>query len=256
MAEESVRSKNQKAVNDYLDTPFWESDDHISRIFSSNCTWEFPYAPPGMPQIFPRPRRPVLIQWLRRTMRNWPRSQIQHYPTLDPSRFWVESTTTATVTWGDHVQREFKCAHIELIEFTDGKISTLKTWSDPVSYYEAAGIHLPPFAFNRSAASPPEYVDVPFPSPPTEDPELSETKKRLFSWYLRPSPDNQQELEEKAKTKILFDPHFRFAMPFMPPGLTHGGDRNLEATMIEWVDETKVEWNQVRPLPGRFGFQI
>ncbi|KAJ5682497.1 hypothetical protein N7462_005662 [Penicillium macrosclerotiorum] len=245
MANEALRIENQKIVDDYLATPFWEDDGHVDRLFSSNCIWEFPYAPPGMPQAFSRPRRPVFAQWLRRTMREWTRSDVQYYPTLSPRRFWVESSTKAMVTWGDNFERAFECQHIELIEVTNGKISNLKTWSDPTAYYKAAGIILPSFQFNRPSVTPSEYVDTPFPNPPTKEPELSETKQRLFNWYLRPSSDNPSEMAEKAKTNILFDPNFRFVMPFMPTGLTHGGDRNLEATMIKWVDDTIVEWHQV-----------
>jgi len=246
MTAEVIRRENQEIVDDYLMTPFWESDDHVARLFCSDCIWEFPYAPPGMPQAFSRPQRPVFVQWLRRTLRNWSRTNIRHYSSLNPGRFWVESSTAATVAWGDHLDRSFECAHIEFIELHNGRISKLKIWSDPIAYYKAAGIILPPFVFNGSPVSPPEFIDTPFPRPPSTDPELSATKKRLFNWYLRPSPDSPQEITEKAKTEILFDPEYRFAMPFMPTGLTHGGDRDLEATMIKWVDDTIVEWHQVR----------
>ncbi|KAE8332318.1 hypothetical protein BDV39DRAFT_200466 [Aspergillus sergii] len=244
MAVENDHVDNQQLVDDYLSTPFWETDHHVARLFSSSCTWEFPYGPPGMPQIYPRARRPVLIQWLRRTMRNWSRSQIRKYPTKDFTRFWVESSTAAMVKWGSPFERTFNCAHIELIEITNNKITTLKIWSDPVAYYQAAGIILPPFEFNRNPVDPPPYIDTPYPHPPATEPEVSETKERLFNWYLRPSPDNPEELAEKAKTPILFDPDFQFTMPFMPNGLPRGGDRNVEAMMIQWVNDTWVDWHQ------------
>ncbi|KAK6815410.1 hypothetical protein RU639_008880 [Aspergillus parasiticus] len=33
-------------------------------------------------------------------------------------------------------------------------------------------------------------------------------------------------------------------MPFMPSGLPRGGDRNVEAMMIQWVNDTWVDWHQ------------
>jgi hypothetical protein len=139
---------NDEVLEEYIYTPFWESDEAESLLLSKDCILEFPFSPPGMPKSFPREKRSVLVDWLRRTVKSWSREDVVKYPTSDASRYWIESRTKAMVKWGGEIERQFDCTHIELVIIQDSKISTVRTWSDPLAYYRGIGVNLPVFHFD------------------------------------------------------------------------------------------------------------
>lgn len=165
-----LRAANELVVHDFLRVPFWESPEDEERLLSKDCTLDFPYAPPGMPKTFPPIKRPVLFQWLRRTVKDWTLVEAETFPTKDPSRFWIESRTTARVTWGGSVVRPFDCTHVQLVVVEDGKVSISRTWSDPLAYYAGAGMNLAVFHYSGKFEGLPE----PYPEgvvPPTPSSE-------------------------------------------------------------------------------------
>jgi hypothetical protein len=152
---------NDEVLEEYIYTPFWESDETESLLLSKDCILEFPFSPPGMPKSFPRKKRAVLIDWLRRTVRSWSREDVVKYPTSDASRYWIESRTKAIVKWGGEIERQFDCTHIELVIIQDGRILTVRTWSDPLAYYRGMGVNLPVFHFDGSYSEGKPIPDTP-----------------------------------------------------------------------------------------------
>lgn len=169
---QELRSSNDELLETYLTTPFWETEKNESTLFSKDCVLEFPYAPPGMPKIFPSNKRQLLFHWLRRTVKDWSRKDVIKYPTTDPTRYWVESRTVATVTWGGPWERKFDCTHMELVIIQDKKITNVRTWSDPLAYYLGAGINLPVFNYDGSYGEVQSMPDTP-PKVPKDDEERS-----------------------------------------------------------------------------------
>ncbi|KIM93415.1 hypothetical protein OIDMADRAFT_35733 [Oidiodendron maius Zn] len=162
---------NDEVLEKYIYTPFWESDETESLLLSKDCILEFPFAPPGMPKSFPKEKRSVLIDWLRRTVRSWSREDVVKYPTSDASRCWIESRTKATVKWGGEIERQFDCTHIELVIIQDGKILTVRTWSDPLAYYRGMGVNLPVFHFDGTYSEGKAMPDTPTKFAPANDEE-------------------------------------------------------------------------------------
>jgi ketosteroid isomerase-like protein len=146
---EAEKGPHSDVLQQFLHSPWWESPELEATLLSPDCVVEYPFAPPGMPKQFPTTKRALLAEWLKRTTRKWSRDQIVHYPTKGGSREWVESHTSAEVQWGPHaVFRPFSCEQIELFEFSNGKISLIRSWCDPMAFYLGAGINLPVFNYS------------------------------------------------------------------------------------------------------------
>lgn len=178
--ESVLRTINDTVLEKYLSSAFWLDDVLADQILSTDCELEFPFAPPGMPKAFPKEKRLLLLNWLRRTMSKWSRDQVVKYPTKNPSRYWVQSRTQATVTWGGIESRHFVCDHIEMVAISEGKIQRVKTWSDPLAYYLAAGINLPVFFFDGNASS-----SEPMPNTPARDIPSNDAEAALIVNILR-----------------------------------------------------------------------
>lgn len=141
---------NPRSVLDrVLSSPWWDSQSEAAALLAQDWIIEWPFAPPGVPKVFPRQKRALLASWLHRTVKYWSCEVIKVYPTRDPSRFWVESRTRAEVSWGlRSCPRSFDCSNIELIVVRDGWVVSWKTWSDPLAFYLGAGINLPVFPYD------------------------------------------------------------------------------------------------------------
>ncbi|KAI1841602.1 hypothetical protein JX265_004662 [Neoarthrinium moseri] len=242
---DDLRLQNEEVLDRFLNTPFWESDDAISSLLSRDCILDFPFAPPGMPKSFDRPRRAVLTSWLRRTVKNWSRPQdsIVKYPTKDLSRFWIESRTVADVTWGGPHVRKFDCTHVELVVINDGKVTLARTWSDPLPYYTAAGMNLPIFHYSGRWGVPVPEKQYALPDKiPEEGDEATALRQKLFDIFLRPNYfDTEREGPKKAQ---WFTKDFMPNMPFMPKGMVRQYNDEFLASCNEWLYSSLVEWDQ------------
>ncbi|KAH9900107.1 hypothetical protein F4778DRAFT_156330 [Xylariomycetidae sp. FL2044] len=240
---DDTRSQNEAVLDRLLQTPFWEKDDSEKDLLSRECNLEFPFAPPGMPKVFDFPRRRVWISYLRRTTKAWSRHSIVKYPTHDPSRFWVESTTVADVTWGGPHVRKFECAHIELVVIQGGKVTLVRTWSDPLAYYRAAGINLPIFHFDGrwDVSVPSKQWEKPDAVPSTEE-EATAARRELFDYFLRPNYADPER--EGPKSKKRFTEDFRPSMPFNPKGMMREFNDQFLAACNDWMHRTLVSWEQ------------
>lgn len=65
----------------------------------------------------------------------------------------------------------------------------------------------------------------------------------MFSYFI--NPDFSDPKRDTPAVAHLFDPTFKFRMPYMPLGLSRHYDDDDKATMKKWVEETLVDWHQV-----------
>ncbi|CAK7212780.1 hypothetical protein SCUCBS95973_001582 [Sporothrix curviconia] len=243
---QASQTSNELVVDEFLRTPYWDSSEAEARLLSADCTLEFPYAPPGMPKEFPPVKRRVLFDWLRRTVKNWTLVEVEKFLTKDTSRFWVESRTTADVTWGGPFSRKFDCTHIQLIVVENGKVSVARTWSDPLAYYLGAGMNLAVFnysgKFDKVPAPRPEGIEPP---KPADEKEAAALRQKLFSNFNWPEDDGTEQQHGTSDPQI-FTPDFRVNMPFIPVGMQRMFDAGFAESVNEWMERTVVEWHEAR----------
>ena len=138
-----VREENRSAATKFITSPFWLEE--YKPLFADGFHFDFPSAPPGMPQSFRDGEVDNFMEWMGRTVKSWSVELEEiHGVQNDAVTFWAVGRVDADVCWGLH-DGHFHSKLIARIEAVDRKIRYMKLMMDPLKFLDAAGRTYPIF---------------------------------------------------------------------------------------------------------------
>lgn len=138
-----VREENKAVAKRLITAPFWQ--EVCQPLFADGFYFDFPSAPPGMPQSFRDGEVDNFMEWMNRTVKNWTVELEEiHGVQNDAVTFWAVGWVDADVCWGLH-DGHFHSKLIARMEVTDQKLRYMKLMMDPLKFLDAAGRSYPIF---------------------------------------------------------------------------------------------------------------
>lgn len=138
-----VREENRLIAKQFITSPYWQAE--YRQLFSDTYAFDFPSAPPGMPQSFVAGEVENFMEWMARTVKRWDVELEEiHGVQNDASTFWAVGWVDADVYWGLH-DGHFHSKFIARIEVVKKRVRYMKLMMDPLKFLDAAGRTYPVF---------------------------------------------------------------------------------------------------------------
>ena len=232
--------KSWETYRKVLAAPYWEPQ--YAELFAPECTLEFPYAPPGMPQYFSGVERPIHFDWLARTTKDWNFFEIEDYGAPeDTDIFWMMRKGTCLASWAGLRDREFYTRYILKITIHDGKIMALKELADPLAFLRAAGKELPqfPMIIDPEAAEREKVMleakrNAAFVC--NDPPEVCEQRKQRALDALR-----HHRIDPAYEDAILEAPNIDGIVVFAPPAMDENCTPHRQPGHLDWLAKSEVK---------------
>lgn len=229
-----------RVVKQFVTEPFWEDEADV--LFADDVSVELPHAVPGFPQYFMNPYEfHGFRDWLKQTVSH--PDQVMEpciIPTTDPNLFWAIRFVKADVHWALR-DGKFECEIVSRIILKDGKISHLRDYANPMSFYRAIGIVLPNFNYLQDIVS--EAENVRMHEGASSHFTYEENVQRAINNFANPI-DGHDDDPESIYAHDLVEIN-----PFVPhdmPEYYSGKDFDIQT---EWMFRNVKEWNTPKKVP-------
>lgn len=138
-----VREENKRVAAQFITSPYWQSE--YRNLFSDSYHFDFPSAPPGMPQHFENGEVENYMEWMARSVKRWDvELEELHGVQNDTTTFWAVGWVDADVYWG-LTDGHFRSKFIARIHVADQRVRYMKLMMDPLKFLDAAGRTYPLF---------------------------------------------------------------------------------------------------------------
>jgi len=239
MDKSRTRNNNYRIVERFINSDFWLPEHE--ECFSDDFTSDMPFAPPGMYQHFEnRFEYFTFNRWLNRSLKSWKLDALPRiYPTGNPDQFWTIRSGSGEIFWAGRTG-EYRNEYLSFIVLKDGKVSYLKDYCDPLSFYKAIDIPIPVFDYDPPEKAP--CVRMPLNGNSQYDEQTN--YRRALAQFSNPIEPLEGDEPVYAYDVVETCP---YAPLTMPKDFT---DEAFDA-QTAWMLRDVVEWN-ANPRPKVF----
>lgn len=222
-----AREKNKAIARQMIVSEYWK--DEYKDLFSDLYYFDFPTAPPGMPQRFQDGEVDNFFEWMGRTVKRWDVDLEEiHGVENDSTTFFAVGWVDADVYWGmqdGHLHSKM----LAKISVKNQKVCYMKLHMDPLKFLDAAGRKYPIFRMDIDHPEVYQYLENTKEDPHAkagDAPEEELTKEQKIQKTLDAfrSPDYWYQVSHEASYQDGFTAYVWCLPPEMDKDATYDGE--------------------------------